>query len=67
MCCGIKETLKMAKFPDGLAGFKTYRPEKYGGWTNQYDMLEGIPGIGLAMLSYISETEPTWDECLLLS
>ena len=63
----FQETLKMAKFFDGLAGFKTYHPKEYGGWSNQYDMLEGIAGIGLAMLSYITETEPTWDECLLLS
>ena len=63
----FQETLKMAKFSDGLAGFKTWRPEEYGGWNNQYDMLEGIAGIGLAMLSYLTETEPTWNECLLLS
>jgi tetratricopeptide (TPR) repeat protein len=63
----FEQTLKMARFEDGLAGFKTWQTPKYGGWVNVYGLLEGISGIGLAMLSYITETEPTWDECLLLS
>lgn len=32
-----------------------------------YGLLEGVTGIGLVMFSYITNTEPTWDECLLLS
>ncbi len=63
----FETTLKMAYHTDGLAGFKTWRTPEYGGWQNSYSVLEGIAGIGLAMLSYITETEPTWDECLLLS
>ena len=61
------ETLKMAKFEDGLAGYKAWQGERTGGWINQSGLLEGIAGIGLALLSYSTETEPTWDECLLLS
>jgi len=61
------ETLKMAKFGDGLAGFKVWRSKEMGGWTNDYGFLEGIAGIGLAMISAISDIEPAWDECLLLS
>jgi lantibiotic modifying enzyme len=61
------ETLKMAKFEDGLAGFKAWHTQEYGGWTNDFGLLEGIAGIGLAMLSYVTEIEPAWDECLLLS
>ncbi len=30
-------------------------------------LLEGIAGIGLAMISAVSDIEPIWDECLLLS
>jgi len=63
----FKKTLKLAKFEDGLAGYKTWRTEKLGGWTNDYSFLEGISGIGLAMISYVSDIEPVWDECLLLS
>ncbi len=61
----INETLKMSTFEDGLAGFKTYRQEN--GWLNEYGLLEGIAGIGLVLLSHISDEEPTWDRCLLLS
>jgi len=62
------QTLKMATFEDGLAGFKAYEVyEEKPRWTNQYDLIIGVSGIGLAMLSYYHETEPTWDECLLLS
>ncbi len=61
------ETLKMARFEDGLAGFKAWWTEKYGGWVNQKGFLEGIAGIGLALISAISDIEPAWDECLLLS
>jgi len=62
----FEQTLKMAKFDDGLAGYKAWLPhiEK---WANVYGLLEGIAGTGLALLTYYHEIEPTWDECLLLS
>jgi hypothetical protein len=60
------ETLKMAKYEDGLAGYKSWRGKK-NGYVNDYGLLEGIAGIGLALTSYIYEIEPTWDKCLLLS
>jgi hypothetical protein len=61
----MNETLKMAKFEDGLTGYKTWHGKS--GWINSYGLLEGIAGIGLALLTYYYEIEPTWDECLLLS
>jgi len=60
-------TLKIAKYNDGLAGYKAFRTEKYGGPTKEYGVLEGIAGIGLALISAVSDIEPKWDECLLLS
>jgi hypothetical protein len=57
----------MATFADGLAGYKTWRAPEYGGWINEDGLVEGISGIGLALLTYYYEIEPTWDECLLLS
>ena len=62
-----KETLSMAKFEDGLVGYKTWRSEKFGGWQNETSFLEGIAGIGLSFISAISDIEPAWDESLLLS
>lgn len=63
----IVETLNTQKFEDGLAGYKSYQGEKFGGWKNDYGLLEGVAGIGLVLLSHVSEEEPTWDRCLLLS
>lgn len=60
------ETLKMAVHPDGLAGYKAWSGLE-GGWKNEVGLLEGIAGIGLALMTYHYEREPTWDECLLLS
>ncbi len=62
----IGQTLKMAKFEDGLAGYKTWQGAERG-FRNEYGLLEGIAGIGLVLLAYLSDEEPTWDECLLLS
>jgi hypothetical protein len=62
----FEQTKKMATFADGLAGYKKWLG-KAEGWTNEYDLLEGIAGIGLALLTYYHEIEPIWDECLLLS
>lgn len=61
------KTLKMRTFPDGLAGYKAWYSEDYGGWQNKASLLVGISGIGLALISAISDIEPKWDECLLLS
>ncbi|MBV6484218.1 MAG: hypothetical protein KFKLKKLM_00710 [Flavobacteriales bacterium] len=63
----IEETLNMATFKDGLAGYKSYQSEIMGGWKNDYGLLEGVAGIGLVLLSHISDEKPTWDRCLLLS
>ncbi len=62
----INETLKMAYHKDGLAGYKSWRGSELG-WENKIGILEGITGIGLALLSHISDEDPNWDECLLLS
>ncbi|MCL2289636.1 MAG: lanthionine synthetase C family protein [Bacteroidetes bacterium] len=64
----FNQTLKMAKLEDGLAGYKVF--EALDGdpkWVSRYGLLDGISGIGLALLTYYYEMEPEWDECLLLS
>lgn len=63
----IKETLNMATFKDGFAGYKSYKGEEKG-WNNSCNLLDGVAGIGLVLHSYLHpEDEPTWDRCLLLS
>lgn len=61
----IDQTLKMATFDNGFAGFK-----KFGysdGWQNSLGILEGVAGIGLVFMSTIAPVEPKWDEYFLLS
>ncbi len=59
--------LNMTFHKDGLAGYKAWYTEEYGGWRKNADLLEGVAGIGLMMLSFVSMKAPAWDECLLLS
>jgi lantibiotic modifying enzyme len=61
-------TLKMAKYKDGLAGYKTYCFSKNSHWyMNDFSFLEGITGIGMALNSYKNQVNPDWDKFLLLS
>jgi lantibiotic modifying enzyme len=53
-----------AKFQDGPAGFKSFRYET--GYIDTYGFLEGIAGIGLAYISYLTN-DFSWDKSLLIS
>lgn len=61
------ETLKMATFEDGLAGYKAWYTPEHDGWQPTDSLLEGIAGIGLCLLSFVMQEDPAWDECLLLN
>ncbi|MCX6583336.1 MAG: lanthionine synthetase C family protein [Candidatus Aminicenantes bacterium] len=63
----LEETLKLATYEDGYAGFKAWHTEKYGGWIPEAGLLEGVAGIGLMMISMLSDIEAHWDRCLFLS
>jgi lantibiotic biosynthesis protein len=62
----LEQTLDLAAFADGCAGFKAFRSQKQG-WIADTGLLEGIAGIGLAMLAAVSPLPPNWDEAFLLS
>jgi len=61
------QTLRMAMHKDSFSGYKAYRTKENGGWYEDFGFLEGITGIGLTLMSAISDIEPRWDEILLLS
>jgi lantibiotic modifying enzyme len=63
----LEHTVKMAKYTDGLAGFKTWSPKNIGQYIKSDTLLEGISGIGLVLLSHLKSNEITWDESLMLS
>lgn len=62
----IANTIQMANFNDGLAGFKTLKTDGSGFWKNDTGLLEGLSGIGLSFLSWYEDKELNWDKCLLL-
>jgi len=62
-----EQTLEMANQADGLAGYKSWKTEKLGGWVPEFGMLEGVAGIGLCLIAGINDLDPAWDQCLCLS
>jgi lantibiotic modifying enzyme len=60
----IARSLEMANYEDGYAGYKTFASDKYGGPHPEYGFLSGVAGIGLALLSFLSETPTEWDRVL---
>ncbi|MCP4213704.1 MAG: lanthionine synthetase C family protein [bacterium] len=61
----FRRVLEMATFEDGLAGYKAWHSQT--GWQKEAGILEGIAGIGLALISATTEIKPLWDRALLLS
>jgi len=57
----LDQTLLMDKYHDGIMGYKANCKESSIGF------LDGVAGIGLVLLSFLSNDDPKWDECLLLS
>ncbi|MBP2834103.1 lanthionine synthetase C family protein [Aquimarina sp. U1-2] len=50
---------------NGNAGYMQWGGEKEQ-WKEETNLLEGIAGIGLAMISFLADFETKWDECLLI-
>ncbi len=48
---------------DGIGGFTQWRGE--GTWHASSDLIDGAIGIGLSLISAITDTEPSWDRMLL--
>jgi len=60
----INQTLNYSSFEDGVAGYKFFLQNKLD---CDYSFLMGISGIGLVLISFLTEDMQTWDEMLLLS
>jgi len=61
----IKQTLMFATYADGLAGYKSYQGQHKESECD-YNLLTGISGIGLMLLSYLLNDKQKWDEMFLL-
>ncbi|KYG79636.1 lanthionine synthetase C family protein [Roseivirga echinicomitans] len=56
--------LNLAIYEDGYAGYKQHKHNQPR--TNEVSLLEGIAGIGLCIISYLSDFEPNWEESLMI-
>jgi lantibiotic biosynthesis protein len=61
----VLETLNNAKHENGLAGYKDYDNVFQNAWIDSYDLLDGVSGIGLVLLSQISGNWQ-WNRCFLM-
>jgi lantibiotic biosynthesis protein len=59
------ETIKMAKYDDGFAGYKS--KSKGNLYEKNMGLFEGVSGTGLSLITAISTIEPSWDEIFLIS
>ena len=50
----------MSKYEDGIVGYKSDGEKK------SLDLLNGVAGIGLVILSFLSEQDMFWEDLLLL-
>lgn len=58
--------LELGKHKDGYSGFKHW-DAKNQLFENRTSLLEGISGIGLVIIDFLSQEKNNWDQCLLLS
>ena len=62
----MEDGLQKAIHKDGYAGYKQWSALEKS-WTPELSLLEGVAGIGLVIIDYLSEEPNLWDECLLIS
>ena len=65
----IDRTLKFRRSGDGIGGFLTRWEDdnREVSWRRDPGLLTGAAGVGLVLLAAVSDVEPCWDSCLLLS
>lgn len=61
----IEKTISLSCYQDGIAGFKKYDPLT-SSYKNDCGLLEGVSGIGLVLLSYLTN-DFSWDYYLMLN
>lgn len=64
-----EHTLALWKPGIGLAGFQAWTPAENGedAWEDRPDFLDGVAGIGLALMAACTEQKPEWDRLLAVS
>jgi len=62
----IQKTLDFSIHEDAFAGYKAYAPTESGKHMNSFGLLNGVSGIGLVLISYLTG-DFSWDYCLMLN
>ena len=62
----MQKSIEMATHSNGLAGYCQWYGGPQSGWRKETNLLEGIAGIGLALISYVAPFKTKWDECLMI-
>ncbi|HVI45160.1 MAG TPA: lanthionine synthetase C family protein [Chitinophaga sp.] len=61
----LQYTLEMNTWADGPAGYKFFHHPDY---TDSYNVLEGIAGIGLTLINFLdANTTPSWSDSMLIA
>ena len=68
----VRKGLSLRNAGTGPAGFRAWLPPEpdepvRDPWLPRFGLLEGIAGIGVAMLGLLSPVEPAWDEILMVN
>ncbi len=62
----MSQALNMAVHTEGYAGYMQWRGGDNPGWIKETNLLEGVAGIGLSIISYLAPFDTKWDQCLLI-
>lgn len=62
-----EKEIDAAVFGDPSSGHKMWLTDSDGLYGLHMGLLEGLAGIGLALIAAVSDREPGWDECLMMS
>lgn len=66
----VDQTLALRTPGEGIAGYRAWTSiglDQQLGWRAEPGFLEGVTGVGLALLGTVSTVEPAWDRVLTLS
>lgn len=62
-----EKEIETTTFIDPSSGYNVWLTESDGFYGIHTGLLNGLAGIGLALMAAVSDNEPVWDECLMLS
>lgn len=61
-----EQTLSFAVYPDSPTGYKTFSPTEEDCWQNEDNLIEGVTGVGLSLLSLLNQ-RLSWGKLLLVN